>query len=96
MKHCKVSILLDDSTVSKFVTRKRIVVNNFPNCQNSVNRNMWFKVPMQRLDLCDCSDAFVVVKVTTDIRVVRKNSITQKVKIILHLGHAYQKSITHS
>ena len=57
---------------------------------------MWFKVPMLRLDLCDYSDAFVVVKVTTDIRVVRKNAITQKVKIILHLGHAYQKSITHS
>ena len=96
MKHYKVSILLDNSTVSKFVTRKRIVVNNFPNCENSVNRNMWFKVPMLRLDLCDYSDAFVVVKVTTDIRVVRKNAIIQKVKIILHLGHAYQKSITHS
>ena len=96
MKHRKASIFSDDSTVSKFVTRKPIVVNNFPNRQNSVNKNMWFKVPMLRLDLCDYSDAFVVVKVTTDIRVVRKNAIIQKVKIILHLGHAYQKSITHS
>ena len=96
MKHYKVSILLDDSTVSKFVTRKRIVVNNFPNCQNSVNRNMWFKVPMLRLDFCDYSDSYVVVKVTTDIRVLRKNANTQKEKKIVHLGHAYQKSITHS
>ena len=48
--------------MSKFVTRKWIEINDFSGGQYSVNKNMRFKAPMLRLDLCDYSDAYVVVK----------------------------------
>ena len=38
MEHHKVSKALNDSTVSKFVTRKQIRVNDFLNGQYSVNK----------------------------------------------------------
>ena len=62
MEHQKKSRLLNDSTVSKLVTRKWIEVNDLPGGQYSVNKNIRFKTPMLRSDLCYCSDACIVVK----------------------------------
>ena len=60
MEHHKVSKLLNYSTLSKFVTRTWIEVNDLWNGQYSVNKNIKFETPMLRSDLCDYGD--VVVK----------------------------------
>ena len=61
MKYHKICKLLYDSTVSKFVTRKWIEVNDLSGGQYSVNKNIRFKTPMLRSDLSDCNDAYFVV-----------------------------------
>ena len=48
MKYFYNNKLLNDSTVSKFVTRKWIEVNNLPGNQYSVNKNIRFKTLMLR------------------------------------------------
>ena len=69
MNHRKLTKLLNDSAVSKFVTRKLIEVNDLSNGQYSVNKNIRFKNPKLRSDLRDYSDANIVVKGTTDLLV---------------------------
>ena len=58
MKLHKIFKSLNNSTVSKFVTRKWIEVNNLSGGQYSVNKNIRFKTRM--LDLCDYSDAYLL------------------------------------
>ena len=60
MEHYKISKLLNDSTVSKFVTKELIKVNDLSYGQYSVNKNIRFKTLMLRLDLCDYSDTYIV------------------------------------
>ena len=43
MEHYEISKLLNDSTVSKFVTNKWIEVNDSSSGQYSVNKNIRFK-----------------------------------------------------
>ena len=74
MEHHNVSKSLNDSTVSKFVTKKWIEMI----CLATVNKNIMFKTHMLRSDLCDYGDAHVIVKGRTDLRVVGNNSMTQK------------------
>ena len=62
MDHHKISKLLDDLTVSKFVTRKWIEVNDLSGGQCLVNRNLRFRISMLKLNFCDYSDAYMVVK----------------------------------
>ena len=55
---------------------------------------------MLRSDLCDYSDAYIVVKGTIDVSVAAasKNDKAQKkccLKIMLHLDHAFQKLTVH-
>ena len=57
MEHYKISKLLNNSTVSKFVTRKWIEVNDLSGSQYSVNKNLRLKTPMLSSDLCDYIDA---------------------------------------
>ena len=52
MEHYKISKLLKDSTVSKFVTKNWIQVD-LSSGQYSVNKNLSFKTSILRLDLCD-------------------------------------------
>ena len=61
MKYHKIYKLLYDSTVSKFVTRKWIEVNDLSGGQYSVNKNIRFKTPMLRSDFSDYNDAYFVV-----------------------------------
>ena len=56
--------LLNDSTVSKFLTRKWMEVNDLLNGQYSANTNVRFKTPLLTSDLCDFSDAYIVMKMT--------------------------------
>ena len=46
MEHSKISKLLNDSTVSKFLTRKWIEVNDLLSDQYSVDKNTRFNTPM--------------------------------------------------
>ena len=62
MEHYKRFKLLNDSTVSKFVTKKWVEVNDLPSGLHSNNQNRRSKALLLRLDLCDYSDAYIVVK----------------------------------
>ena len=62
MEHYKRTKLLNDSTVSKFVTKKWIKMNNLSSDQYCVNKHISFKTSMLRSDFCDYSDAYIVVK----------------------------------
>ena len=52
MEHYKICKLLNDSNVSKFVTKQWINVNDSSRSQYSVNKNIRFKTSMLRSDLC--------------------------------------------
>ena len=73
MRHYKISKLLNDSTVLKFVTREWTEVNDLSGVQYYSNKNTRFKTRMLRLDLCYYSDAYIVVKGTIDILVAAAN-----------------------
>ena len=68
MEHHKISRLLNDLIVSKFLTRKYIKINLL-NGQYSVNKNVRFKTPILRSDLCDYSDVYIVDKLTIDLSI---------------------------
>ena len=61
MEHYKISRLLNDSTVPKFV-KKWIEVNNLFSGQYSVNKNILFKTWRWSSNICGYSDAHFVVK----------------------------------
>ena len=61
MEHYKMSKLLNDSSVSKFVTRKWIQVNDLSGGQYSVNKNIRIKSPMLTSHFYDYSDVYIVV-----------------------------------
>ena len=57
MELYKISKLLNNSTVSEFVTKRWIEVNDLSGGQYSVNKNVRFKTSMLRSNLCDYNDA---------------------------------------
>ena len=48
MEHYKIYKLLNDSTVSKFMTKKWIEVNDLSRGQSSVNKSIRFKTSILR------------------------------------------------
>ena len=46
MEHYKISTLLNNSTISKFVTKKWIEINDLSSGQYFVNKNVRFKTSM--------------------------------------------------
>ena len=60
MGHCKISKLLNNSTVSKFVTKKWMEVNDLSSSQYSVNKNIRFKNSMLGSNLCDYSYVYLL------------------------------------
>ena len=98
MEHNKISKLINDSTVSKFVTK--MDQDDLSSGQYSVNKNIRFKTSMSRSDLCDYSNAYIIVKGTIDLLAddVNENDKAQKMlhlKIMLHLNHAFPKLTVH-
>ena len=88
MEHCKISKSLSDSTVSKFVTKKWIEVNNLSGSQYSSNKTIRRKVPMLASDLYDYSDAYIIawgrISVTSTNAAYRKNkSYPLKIMLVL-------------
>ena len=62
MEHYKISKLLNNSTVSMFVIRKWVQVNDLSRGQYSAKKNIRFKTVTLRSDLRDHGDAYIVVK----------------------------------
>ena len=62
MEHYKICKLLNDSTVSDFVTRKWIEVNDLLGGQYSVNKNRMVKTLMLRSNLCYYSNTYIAVR----------------------------------
>ena len=65
MEYDKINNLLgsESENLSKFVTRQYVKVNNLSNTYNE-NKSIRFKTPMLRSDLCDYSDAYILVNDT--------------------------------
>ena len=83
---------------ANFVTIKLIKVNDLSDGQYSVYMSIRFKTAMLRSDFYDYIDVYIFVegKKTIEDR-DRNNQAKRKKKssrIMLHLGHEYQKSIT--
>ena len=62
MEHYEISKLSNYLTMSKFETRMCIEVNDLKCSQYSTNKNLRFKIPILRSDLCDYSELHIVVK----------------------------------
>ena len=62
MEHHKICKLSNHPTVSKFLTRKWVEVNDLSSGQYSINKNIRFKTPMLGSDFCGYSNAYIVVK----------------------------------
>ena len=67
MEHSKISKLLNNSTASKFVTKKWVEVNDLSSGQYSINKNIRFKNSILRSDLFDYSDSYIAVKGTITV-----------------------------
>ena len=65
MEHYKVSKLFNYIKICD--KKKCIKVNDLSSGQYSVNKNIRFKSSMLRSDLCDYSDAYIVVKGTITV-----------------------------
>ena len=71
MEYDKINNLLlsednESEQLSKFVTREYVRVNSLSNTYNE-NKSIRFKTPMLRSNLCDHSDAYILVKGTITV-----------------------------
>ena len=62
MEQNEKSKLLNDSTISKRITKKWIKVNDLSSRQYYVNKSIRFKASIVRSNLRDYIDAYIVVK----------------------------------
>ena len=72
MEYDKINNLLlsddiESDQLSKLVTRQYVRVNSLSNTYNE-NKSIRFKTPMLRSNLCDYSDAYILVKGTNGAR----------------------------
>ena len=63
--------------LSKFVTREYVKVNSLSNTYHE-NKSIRFKTPMLRSNLCDYSDAYILVKGTITVTAPGVNNIRDK------------------
>ena len=67
MEYQKIKNLLDTTSfdsVPRFITKKWIEVHDHSGKIHSINKQIRFKTSMLLSDLCDYSDAYIVVKGT--------------------------------
>ena len=95
MEHYKISKLLNDSIIPKFMTKKWIEINDLSSGQYSDNKNVRFKASMLRSDLYDYSGAYADVKRRRSITVTNNANRKNDAFNDAPLGHAYQKLIAH-
>ena len=65
--------------LSKFVTREYVRVNSLSNTYNE-NKSIRFKTPMLRSNLCDYSDAYILVKGTITVTAPGANNNANNVR----------------
>ena len=63
----------ESEKLSKFVTREYVKVNSLSNTYNE-NKSIRFKTPMLRSNLCDYSDAYILVKGTITVTALGANN----------------------
>ena len=56
----------ESKQLSKFITREYVEVSSLSNTYNE-NKSIRFKTPMLRSNLCDYSDAYILVKGTITV-----------------------------
>ena len=68
MEYDKINNLLDSESeqLSIFATREYVRVNSLSNTYNE-NKSIRFKTPVLRSDLCDYSDAYILVNCTNTV-----------------------------
>ena len=76
--------------MSEFATKKWIEVNDLSDGQNSANNGIRFKTTTPRSDLCDYSDAHIVVK--ERISVTDINAANRKNKKLTFKNNAWVRS----
>ena len=84
MEYNKINNLLlsednESEQLSKFVTREYVRVNSLSNAYNE-NKSIRFKTPMLRSDLCDYSDAYILVKGTITVTAPGVNNNANNVR----------------
>ena len=84
MEHDKINNLLlsednESKQLSKFVTREYVRVNSLSNIYNE-NKSIRFKTPMLRSNLCDYSDAYVLVKGTITVTAPGANNNANNIR----------------
>ena len=65
--------------LSKFVTREYVKVNSLSNAHNE-NKSIRFKTPMLRPNLCDYSDAYILVKGTITVTAPGANNNANNIR----------------
>ena len=78
MEYDKINNLLlsednESEKFSKFVTREYVRINSLSNTYNE-NKSIRFKTPMLRSNLCDYSDAYILVKGTITVTALGANN----------------------
>ena len=84
MEYDKINNLLlsednESENLSKFVTREYVRVNRLSNANNK-NKSIRFKTPMLRSNLCDYSDAYILVKGTITVTAPGANNNTNNIR----------------
>ena len=84
MEHNKINNLLlsedkESKKLSKFVTREYVVVMSLSNTYNE-NKSIRFKTPMLRSNLCDYSDAYILVKGTITVTAPGANNDADNIR----------------
>ena len=69
----------ESEKLSKFVTREYVRVNSLSNTYNE-NKSIRFKTPMLRSNLCDYSDAYILVKGTITVTVPGVNNNASNIR----------------
>ena len=65
--------------LSKFVSREYVRVNGLSNTYNE-NKSIRFKTPMLRSNLCDYSDAYILVKGTITVTALGANNVANNIR----------------
>ena len=87
----------DDKDLPRFVTKKWIEVYDQSEGNYDVNKEIRIKTSMLRSNLCDYSDAYIVVKGTitvTDSDNAKRNKVLH-LKTMHHLSVAFQELMVY-
>ena len=91
MEHYKISKLLNDSTVLKFMTKKW--VEDLSSGQYSVNKSIMFKTSTLKSDLGDYNDPYVAVKGRISVTGTN-NAIRINKKLTFKINSLFRSSIS--